>query len=69
MSYARKGIPFIYYFGGAHEDYHRPGDSPDKIDYSKLEKVTRTIYLTLRQLATVPRRPRLDKHVPPELFK
>ena len=41
FNYARKGIPIIFFFDGVHEDYHRPGDEPQKIDYQKMEKVTR----------------------------
>ncbi|MGH9969546.1 MAG: M28 family peptidase [Pyrinomonadaceae bacterium] len=66
-NYARKGIPIIFFFDGEHEDYHRPGDSPDKIDYQKMEKVTRTVYMTLWELANRPVRPKVDKQLPPEL--
>ena len=66
-NYARKGIPIIFYFDGEHEDYHRPGDSADKIDYDKLQKVTRTVYLLLWELATRPTRPAVDKQLPKEL--
>lgn len=67
FSYARKGIPIIFYFDGEHEDYHRPGDSADKIDYEKMQKVTRTIYMTLWELANRPARPAVDKQLPKEL--
>jgi hypothetical protein len=60
-NYARKGVPIIFFFDGEHEDYHRPGDSPDKIDYTKLEQVTRTVYVTVLELANRPLRPRVDK--------
>ncbi len=66
-NYARKGIPIVFYFDGEHEDYHRPGDSPDKIDYQKMEKVTRTIYLTMLAIANRPNRPKVDKQLPPGL--
>ncbi len=66
-NYARKGIPIVFFFDGEHEDYHRPGDSPDKIDYQKMEKITRTIYLTLWEIANLPARPKVDKQLPPEL--
>jgi hypothetical protein len=67
FNYARKGIPIIFYFDGVHEDYHRPGDSPDKIDYQKMEKVARTIFMTMWELANAATRPRVDKQLPPEL--
>lgn len=60
FNYAREGIPIIFYFNGVHEDYHRSSDSPDKIDYLKLEKVTRTIYMTAWLLANIPARPHID---------
>jgi hypothetical protein len=61
FNYARKGIPIIFYFDGEHEDYHKPGDSPDKIDYQKMERVARTIYITMLELANSRTRPRVDK--------
>lgn len=69
FNYAQKGIPIIFYFDGVHEDYHRPGDSPDKIDYQKMELVTRTIFMTATQLANTANRPRVDKQLPPELSR
>ena len=66
-NYARKGIPIIFFFDGVHEDYHRPGDEPQKIDYDKMEKVARTIYLTLWGVANLPARPRVDKPLPAQL--
>lgn len=66
-NYARKGIPIIFYFDGVHEDYHRPGDTADKIDYQKMEKVTRTIYMTMWEIANRPARFKLDKPLPAQL--
>lgn len=67
-NYARKGIPIVFFFDGEHEDYHRPGDSPDKIDYQKMEKLTRTIYMTLLEVANRSTRPKVDKQLPQELM-
>jgi hypothetical protein len=66
-NYARKGIPIIFFFDGVHEDYHRPGDEPQKIDYEKMEKVTRTIYMTLWEVANLATRPKVDKPLPAQL--
>src|SRR5437762_956858 len=60
-NYARKGIPIIFYMDGEHEDYHRPSDTADKIDYQNMEKVTRTVYATGWELANRANRPRVDK--------
>ena len=67
-NYARKGIPIIFFFDGTHEDYHRPGDTADKIDYQKMEKVTRTIYMTLWEIANRPTRVKVDKPLPAGRF-
>ena len=32
-NFAEKGIPAIFYFSGTHEDYHRPSDTVDKINF------------------------------------
>ena len=67
FNYARKGIPIIFFFDGVHEDYHRPGDEPQKIDYDKMEKVARTIYMTLWEVTALPARPKVDKPLPAQL--
>ncbi|HEY2962787.1 MAG TPA: M20/M25/M40 family metallo-hydrolase, partial [Pyrinomonadaceae bacterium] len=67
FNYARKGIPIIFFFDGVHEDYHRAGDTADKIDYQKMEKITRTIYMTAWELANRPTRPKVDKPLPAQL--
>lgn len=66
-NYARKGIPVAFFFDGEHEDYHRPGDSVDKIDFEKMQNVTRTIYLTFWEVANRPARPKVDKPLPREV--
>lgn len=67
FNYARKGIPIIFYFDGVHQDYHRPSDSPDKIDYQKMEKITRTVFATGWEIANLPERPKVDQPLPAQL--
>ena len=67
FNYAMSGIPVVFWFDGVHEDYHGAGDHADKIDYQKMEKVTRTILLTLWELAHLKQRPAVDKKLPPDL--
>ena len=50
-NFAKNNIPVIFYFGGLHEDYHKPTDEVDKIDFSKLERTTKYIFLTAWELA------------------
>ena len=37
--YASKGIPILFFTTGLHEDYHKPSDEPDKIDYEKMQRI------------------------------
>lgn len=67
INYARKGIPIIFFFDGTHEDYHGAGDTADKIDYQKMEKVTRTIYMTVWEIASRPAKLKVDKPLPPQI--
>ena len=69
FNYALNGIPIVFWFDGVHEDYHQPGDEPQKIDYNKMEKVARTIFLTMWEVADLKDRPAIDKQLPPELTK
>ncbi len=50
-NFARNNIPVIFYFGGLHEDYHQPTDDFEKIDFLKLERVSRFVFLTAWELA------------------
>src|SRR5687767_3203641 len=67
VNYARKGIPIVFFFDGVHEDYHGRGDTADKIDYEKMGKITRTIYMMMWEIANLPTRPKVDKPLPPQL--
>lgn len=50
-SFNRAGIPTLNLFSGSHEDYHRPSDTADRINYDDLERVTRFAALVLRRAA------------------
>jgi hypothetical protein len=66
-NYAKQGIPIVFYFSGVHADYHRVSDEVAKIDFAKMEKVTRTIYATALALADAPSRPAVDRKLPAQL--
>ncbi len=50
-NYAKHGIPVIFYFSGTHADYHKPTDTIEKINFMKMQKISRLIYLTGWQVA------------------
>ncbi len=62
-NYARKGIPIAFWFDGVHEDYHRASDEVSKIDFTKIEKIARTVFITASVLADAPTRPKVDKPI------
>ena len=50
-NFAKQNIPVVFYFNGEHPDYHKPTDTPDKINYPLLAKRTKLIFATAWQLA------------------
>ncbi|MEM8528052.1 MAG: M28 family peptidase [Bacteroidota bacterium] len=50
-NFAEKGIPAIFYFNGTHEDYHRPSDTIEKINFEKMEKIGKLVFYTTWELA------------------
>ncbi|MBC7849603.1 MAG: M28 family peptidase, partial [Chitinophagaceae bacterium] len=50
-NFARKGVPIIFYFNGTHADYHRPSDTPDKIDYVQMTKRAHLVFYTAWEMA------------------
>jgi Zn-dependent M28 family amino/carboxypeptidase len=44
-NFARKGVPIVFFFDVIHKYYHRPTDTPDKINYDLHEKRTRLVFL------------------------
>jgi hypothetical protein len=53
-SFYAAGIPVLMFFTGAHEDYHRPSDTAEKIAPQGLEKVTRLVFRTAQRLEEQP---------------
>ena len=50
-NFAKHGIPSIFFFSGVHEDYHRLGDTMDKIDLPLLEKRSKHLFYLAWTLA------------------
>ncbi len=58
-----KGVPFMFFFSGIHEDYHQLGDHADKLAYGQMEQVVRLAYETLERLADADAAPTFIHHV------
>lgn len=59
-NFGRLGVPFVFFFNGTHEDYHRPQDHIEKITFEPLLKRTRLVYNLTALLANSPDRPVVD---------
>ena len=60
-NFAKNNVPSIFYFSGTHEDYHRPTDTPDKIEYDLFETRTKLVFYTAWELANRDERIVVDK--------
>ena len=56
--FAVKHVPMVLFNTGEHPDYHTANDTWDRINYPKIEKITRLIYLSARTLADSSSRPK-----------
>jgi hypothetical protein len=68
-NFAKIGIPILYFTTGLHPDYHRPTDTPDKIDYHEMMIVSKTLSAIGWVLANQPGRPAINKTLPEQLMK
>ena len=60
-NFAKNGVPSVFLFNGVHADYHKPTDSPDKIEYDALTKRAQFAFVTAWELANRTERPIVDK--------
>ena len=60
LPYARLGVPSLMYSTNLHPDYHTAGDIPERIDYAKLLRMAKWMYLTGWYAANAATRPALD---------
>ena len=52
-----KGVPVVHFFTGSHEDYHRPTDKADKINYEGMERIAKFARGMISDLLDAPERP------------
>jgi hypothetical protein len=60
--YAR-GIPFLFFFTGLHDDYHQLSDHADKVEYARMTEIVRLVYRTAARLAAGDVTPRFIHHI------
>lgn len=57
-SFYRKRVPVLFFFSGTHRDYHRPTDTPEKINLDGMMKVAGMAEGLAQHFATVQDRPK-----------
>ncbi|MGH9944804.1 MAG: M20/M25/M40 family metallo-hydrolase, partial [Pyrinomonadaceae bacterium] len=56
-SFYAKQTPVLFFFTGTHEDYHRPSDTADRINYEGLTEITRFVRDLVGRVAQNDQRP------------
>jgi hypothetical protein len=59
-NFAKNNVPVIFYFNGVHADYHEPTDDVEKIDFNKMEKISRLVFFTAWKLVNQTERIKVD---------
>ena len=54
-SFYLKNIPVLHFFTGQHEDYHKPSDDADKVNYEGMANVCQYILSVVIQLNSLPK--------------
>jgi len=60
-SFYPRQIPVLNLFTGAHEDYHRPTDTPEKLNYDGLERIAKFAEQVVLDVVSAPERPAVAK--------
>lgn len=60
-NFAKHRVPIIFFFDGIHEDYHKPGDEVDKIDFDILARRGQLVFYTAWEVANRKERIKVDK--------
>jgi hypothetical protein len=56
-SFYGKQIPVLFFFTGTHEDYHKPSDTAEKINYDGLLKITNYVGEIVKSIDANPAKP------------
>lgn len=60
LPYARLNVPAVMFTTNLHADYHTVRDTPQRIDYAKLTRMTQWMYVTGWLVANAAKRPGVD---------
>jgi hypothetical protein len=65
-SFNQAGVPSLNFFTGTHADYHRPGDTADKIAYDDLDRIVEFAAALIRRVSGAPEAPLFTKVEQPQ---
>ncbi len=68
-NFAKMGVPIAFFTIGLHPDYHRPTDTPEKIDYKEIQVISKTVSAVAWTLGNQAGRPKLKANLPDQLVK
>jgi len=60
-SFNLAGVPCLSFFTGTHADYHKPTDTPDKVDYADLDRIVDFAAAITRKLEELAQPPAFTK--------
>jgi hypothetical protein len=63
-SYARYGIPIVFFTTGLHGDYHQVTDEPQYVDYQHMARIGQLVYDIAAKVANLDHRPVVDHEKP-----
>ena len=50
-TFAKAGIPIIWYHTDGHPDYHQPSDHADRLNWDKIVEITKASFLNMWKMA------------------
>ncbi len=57
VGFYNKGIPVLFFFTGMHENYHRPSDDWETLNYDGMERIVKMAASLIERIANLPQPP------------
>lgn len=67
--FIRKEIPSLFFFSGLHDEYHTPDDDVNKINFEKVERISKLAFLSTWILANQNEKPKFNEASTDEKFQ
>jgi hypothetical protein len=61
QSFYIKNLPVLFFFTGLHEDYHKPSDTAEKINYDDAARIVRMVAAMTEKVGNASERPTFQK--------